>query len=228
MGGSDAIVIAAPGRHADQSIIGDPTSHMYGGAPADARNALRARRSARSSLRVASADRVQHDVKSLPAPPDDPGAVRDQVHRKTPGTIGSLESDRPGRGRPVPSRRDPGFPVDDRPAVTPALADRHNVMHSGLPIMAGGPLRARPRPPLSSGPKVSRTRPGRSRRSLGRLYAPTVYFAPRGLAQISSARGQKNGRQHPSPKGITAMTDTITADPGYGTDSQDGPGGRHH
>ena len=42
-------------------------------------------------------------------------------------------------------------------------------------------------------------------------------------AQISSARRQKNGRQRPSPKGTTAMTDTITADPGHGTDSQDGP-----
>ena len=77
------------------------------------------------------------------------------------------------------------------------------------PIVAGGPLRARPRPPLRSGPKGSQTFPGRSRRSLGKLCAPDLaHRAPR-PAQISSARRQKNGRQRPSPKGTTEMTDTI-------------------
>jgi len=67
----------------------------------------------------------------------------------------------------------------------------------------------RPRPTLRSGPKGSQTFPGRSRRSLGKLCAPDLaHRAPR-PAQISSARRQKNGRQRPSPKGTTEMTDTI-------------------
>ena len=36
------------------------------------------------------------------------------------------------------------------------------------------------------------------------------------------------GGNAPHPKGTPAMTDTITADPGHGTDSQDGPVGGTH
>jgi hypothetical protein len=77
------------------------------------------------------------------------------------------------------------------------------------PIVAGGPLRAKATAyaALRAQGLANFSRPLAA--LAGKLCVPDLaHRAPR-PAQISSARRQKNGRQRPSPKGTTEMTDTI-------------------
>jgi hypothetical protein len=71
---------------------------------------------------------------------------------------------------------------------------------SGPPIVAGGPLRARPRPTLRSGPEGSQTFPGRSRRSLGKLCARTLHFAALSRPKSPVPEGKRTGGNAPHRK----------------------------
>jgi hypothetical protein len=143
-----------------------------------------------------------------------------QKSRRRTTTKRSMSPSPPSGANTASGRSGAGTsPTDRLTALTPVNAGRQRLRRCAplgrvgraphwfafwLPIVAGGPLRARPRPPLRSGHKARKLFPGRSLRSLGKLCARTLHFRGPIPAQISSARRQteRAATGRPSPRKV--------------------------
>ena len=143
-----------------------------------------------------------------------------QKSRRRTTTKRSISSSPPSGANTASGRTGAGTsPTDRLTALTPVNAGRKRLRRCAplgrvgpaphwfafwLPIVAGGPLRARPRPPLRSGHKARKLFPGRSLRSLGKLCARTLHFRGPIPAHISSARRQteRAATGRPSPRKV--------------------------